>query len=93
VDEAWEAVRSRTRVAIVKWLCDNPGSQMATLIKGIGGQRITVRGHLLVLEQIGVVLASHPAGGRERHTVTYAIDLARWEELLGRLRDYPRSAR
>lgn len=86
--EAYEALRSPTRVQIVHYLASHPDSQIGELVAGVGGQKTTIREHLRALEQLGVLTPSHEAGERNGRRVTYTVDSERWFELIERLRAY-----
>lgn len=87
--EAYEAVRFEVRIALVAWLCRHPDSQVGEIADALGGHRAVLRRHLTGLEAVGVVIAAWPAGDRERSRVTYSVDIARWIELLDRIKSYP----
>jgi len=86
VDEAYEMVRSATRIAIIRWLGRHPGSLVSEIVAGVGGQRITTRSHLEVLESIGAIVTDHAPGARERMRVRYSVQPDRITELTDRLR-------
>lgn len=92
VDEASQAVRFPSRILLVGWLSNHPKSQVSEIVEGIGSERAAIRRHLHALEVIGVVIASHPSGGREREWVTYSVDIPRWHILLTTLSTYPQEA-
>lgn len=83
VDNAHQMVKSLTRLMLIHWLVRNPGVGVGEMVDYVGGQRHTLRAHLVALEEIGVIVPSHPAGARERERVTYSVDQARCRELLG----------
>lgn len=87
VQEAYEIVRNPVRLQIAAHLLDHPDSSISELVSALGGQRYRMHSHLVELEQVGAVIASHPSGDRERRRVTYSLDRHRWAELLRRLHD------
>ncbi|RIJ77978.1 hypothetical protein D1871_04645 [Nakamurella silvestris] len=88
VAEAFELVRSETRIQLLNWLNSHPDSQVSDIVEGIGGQRVTTHKHLMALEAVGVVVASRPMGSRARQRVTYRVDVARCREFKAALLAY-----
>lgn len=86
VDEAYEIVRNSVRLQIAAYLIEHPDSQMSEIVAAVGGQRHTVRSHLVELERVRVVTTSHRTGERNGRWVTYSLDAQRWSELFDRLR-------
>lgn len=88
VDEAYEIVRNSVRLQIAAHLVDHPDSQISEIVGAVGGQRHTLRSHLIELERVGVVTTSHQTGQRSGRWVTYSLNVERWNELYDRLRAY-----
>lgn len=88
VEEAYEIVRNPVRLQIAVHLIKHPDSRIGEVVEAVGGQRHTIRTHLVELERIGVVTTSHDFGQRSGRRVTYSLDLARWNELYDRLRAF-----
>lgn len=88
VEEAYEIVRNSVRLQIAAHLIEHPDSQIGEIVAAIGGQRHTVRLHLVDLERVGVVTISHQTGDRSGRRVNYSLDVKRWNQLYDQIRAY-----
>ena len=88
LQQAHEVIKTPLRLQIAHYLADHPEARIGEILEAVGSERATVRVNLIVLEQLGVVIASLPPGQREAQHVRYSLDRTRWMEMLFRLMTY-----